>query len=67
MGILEIKEIHTIVSVNKKGVTDEVFEKASTNIRWILYELIVHASPVQWYVIYNNGTNFKLSIAVLCN
>ena len=37
-GMLEIKEIPTVVSVRKRGTTNEVFDKMHAQIMTLVYE-----------------------------
>jgi hypothetical protein len=53
-------------STNTK-VADPYFDKGSAQISYLVYKTWFSRYPRCWYIIYNNGSKFKLYFQFLCN
>ena len=56
------------VTVNGKesSIIEEIFDKISEHIAWLVNKRWLSRYPRCCYIIYNNGSEFKLNIAYLC-
>jgi hypothetical protein len=56
------------VTVNGKesSIVEEIFHKTSERIAWLFNKMLLSRYPRCCYIIYNNGSEFKLNFEYLC-
>ena len=67
VGILEIEEIPTLLSINDKGTTDEVFDKKSACMSRMIFKNRLCWNHGPGHVICHNSKKLKIHFAALCN
>ena len=71
---LEVVELPTITRVTTKKVNgkertieEEIFDKLSDQIDWLVNKIWLCRNPRYCYFIYDNGSEFKLHFETLCD
>ena len=65
--MLDIEEIPTIVRMDNKGTTNELFDKMSSDISRLVYKALLSHYTHSRKTIYGNGRKFKSLFAILCD
>ena len=66
MDMLEIEETPTVVSMDKRDTTNKIFNKTSAETCRLVYKAQLSHYPQLRFIIYDNGSKFKLHF-ILCN
>ena len=62
MGMWKIEEIPTVVSMDKKASTSEVFDETSIQTRRLVHEACLIHYPCPRYVLYDADIEFKTTL-----
>jgi hypothetical protein len=56
------------ITVNGKesSIVEEIFDKTSEHIPWLVNKTWLSRYPRCWYIIYNNGSDLQLNFEYLC-
>jgi len=69
--IVELPTIYRLITKKENGkertIEEEIFEKSSDRIAWLVTKIWLCRYPRCCYLIYNNGSEFKLHFETLCN
>ena len=62
-----IRQLKTItVDGKESSIVEEIFDKTSERIAWLVNKMWLSRYPRCRYIIYNNGSEFKLNFEYLC-
>ena len=69
--VVELLKIYRLITKKKNGkertIKEEIFDKSSDRIARLVRKIWLCRYPCCWYLIYNNGSEFKLHFETLCN
>jgi hypothetical protein len=54
------------VSGKESSIIEEIFDKTSEHIAWLVNKMWLSRYPRCHYIVYNNGSEFKLNFIFLC-
>jgi hypothetical protein len=62
-----VRQLKTIaVNGEESSMVEEIFDKTSEQIAWLVNKTWLSRDPRCCYIIYNNGSEFKLKFKYLC-
>jgi hypothetical protein len=62
-----IRQLKTVtVNGKESSIVEEIFDKTSERIAWLVNKTWLNRYPRCRYIIYNNGSEFKLNFEYLC-
>jgi hypothetical protein len=68
--VVELPILHKLKTVTVNGkessIVEEIFDKTSERIAWLVNKMWLSRYPRCHYIIYDNGSEFKLNFEYLC-
>jgi hypothetical protein len=68
--VVELLLVHRLITITVNGkessIVEEIFDKTSERIAWLVNKTWLSRYPRCCYVIYNNGSEFKLNVEYQC-
>jgi hypothetical protein len=62
-----VRQLKTVtVNGKESSIVEEIFDKTSERIAWLVNKTWLIRYPRCCYIIYNNGSEFKLNFEYLC-